>query len=138
LVYKNLAHGPGGDPEEMSPVLPLDSCLVDQTAVCLMHEGCWLQGVTRTLFVHQAGCKMTELVVYDLEYPVRIGTPAGPVRLKGEEELGEFAMKGWRHNITNLSGNEKCDSPIPIILDGNIRVNQHVLALLTAIDPVGY
>jgi hypothetical protein len=123
VVYENLAHGPGGNPEEVSPVLPFDSCLVNQAAICLMHECCWLQGVINTLFAHQAGCKITELVVYDLEYPVRIGTLAGLVRLKGEEELGEFAMKGWRHNITNPSENEKCDSPIPIILDENIRVN---------------
>jgi len=45
MFHENLPHGPGGDPQEMGPVLPVNTCSPDELLVGLMHQGGRLQRV---------------------------------------------------------------------------------------------
>ena len=38
VVHQNLAHGPGGDPEEMGPALPGNGLTVHQSEKGLVHQ----------------------------------------------------------------------------------------------------
>jgi len=45
MVYQQSTHYLGGDPEKVSPVLPVHSRLVDELDVRLVHQRGWLQSV---------------------------------------------------------------------------------------------
>ena len=93
-VDEATSYQPGGDGEEMRPILPLDSTRVSQPEIGLVHElGC-LQGMPRALACHVDACQPMEFVVNERrEAGQSVLIAAAP----GEQQLGDIARRSRRH-----------------------------------------
>ena len=65
MIHQQPAHYLGCNAEEVSPVLPVHSRLVDQTQVSFMNQGSRLQGVINAFTSQIIRCKFSQLIVDD-------------------------------------------------------------------------
>jgi hypothetical protein len=67
VVDENPAHRLRRNPKEVTPVLPLDTTLIDELEIGLVHEGGRRNGVIRALSPQVRFRELFELAVQDLD-----------------------------------------------------------------------
>ena len=102
MVHQDAAHGLGGHPEELGPVLPARLALVDQPQVGLVDEGGGLQGVAGVLAPEVALGLAVQLVVDDGHELVQGG---GVTTAPGLEQT-RHVVPGGRHTMPASSGDQ--------------------------------
>src|SRR5262249_32740181 len=70
VVHEDPPHRLRRDPEEVSPVLPVDAPLIDETEVGLVHEGGRLERVIGSLGPEVGGGEPPQLPVNEWQEPV--------------------------------------------------------------------
>ena len=78
VIEQDAAHDCGRNSEELAPIFPLDSVLIDQAKISLMHQRGRLQGVIAALLPHVVTSQTTQFRVQQ-----RSPFILGPVLLPG-------------------------------------------------------
>jgi hypothetical protein len=91
VVDEDLAHGAGGDAEEMRAVLPVDRAAADELEVGLVDEGRGLERVPRALVPEIGAGAAAQLVVHEREERVERTRVSGA---PPPEELRDLSGRG--------------------------------------------
>jgi len=65
VLHKNLPHQLCGNRYKVRAIFELSGILLLQTQICLMNQGCALQGVTETLIAKITMSNLAEFVIHE-------------------------------------------------------------------------